>query len=232
VTAGRRFGVVAPPGANAYNRAMSERKPPPAPDAKASLRRFLLEIGPLAVFFFVYIGWDRAFPPAEPLKPGALTPSLSAATAVLMVAVVVSLALSYKWERRIPLMPLVTAVMVLIFGGLTILLQDEIFIKMKPTIVNCLFALALFAGLAFNRPFLQPLLGHALQLSDRGWRILTWRWAFFFVFLALLNEFVWRSFSTDLWVSFKAWGMFPITLVFAVAQVPLIQRHAATASQA
>ena len=128
-------------------------------------------------------------------------------------------------------MPLVTAVMVLIFGGLTIVLRDEIFIKMKPTIVNCLFAAALFLGLAFNKPFLQPLLGHTLQLSGQGWRVLTWRWAFFFVFLAGLNEIVWRSFSTDFWVSFKAWGMFPITLVFALAQVPLIQRHALEARQ-
>jgi len=201
------------------------------PDAKTSLRRFLLEIGPLAVFFFTYVGWDYVVPSARPLQPGALSDSLTAATAVLMVAVVASLALSYRWERRIPLMPLVTAVMVLIFGGLTIVLRDEIFIKMKPTIVNCLFAAALFLGLAFNKPFLQPLLGHTLQLSGQGWRVLTWRWAFFFVFLAGLNEIVWRSFSTDFWVSFKAWGMFPITLVFALAQVPLIQRHALEARQ-
>jgi intracellular septation protein len=212
---------------------MTERPAPRAstPDAAASMRRFLLEIGPLAVFFFTYIGWDYVFPPAEPVPPGALSPSLTAATAVLMLAVVVSLALSYRWERRIPLMPLVTAAMVLIFGGLTIVLRDEIFIKMKPTIVNSLFASALFAGLLFNKPFLQPLLGHALQLSDQGWRVLTWRWAFFFVFLAGLNEVIWRSFSTDFWVSFKAWGMFPLTLVFALAQVPLIQRHALDAPQ-
>jgi len=209
---------------------MSQR-PPATPDAKTSLRRFALEIGPLAVFFFTYIGWDYVFPRAEPVKPGDIADSLMAATGVLMVAVVVSLALSYKWERRIPLMPLVTAVMVLIFGGLTIILRDEIFIKMKPTIVNSLFAAALFAGLLFNKAFLQPLLGHTLQLSDRGWRVLTWRWAFFFVFLACLNEVIWRSFSTDFWVSFKAWGMFPLTLVFALSQVPLIQRHALEAPQ-
>ncbi|MCW5770867.1 MAG: septation protein A [Rhodospirillaceae bacterium] len=211
-----------------YNRGMNERPLPqrPKPDAKASMRRFLLEIGPLAVFFFTYVGWDYLFPPPAPRPAGTVGDNLMAATAVLMVAVVVSLALSYKWERRVPLMPLVTAVMVLVFGGLTLILRDEIFIKMKPTIVNALFAAALFAGLVFNRPFLQPLLGHTLQLQDRGWRILTWRWAIFFVFLAGLNEFVWRSFSTDLWVSFKAWGMFPITLIFAIAQVPLIQRYA------
>jgi len=195
------------------------------------MRRFLLEIGPLAVFFGTYVGWDYVFPPPAPLEPGALSPSLLAATVVLMVAVVVSLALSYKWERRLPLMPLVTAVMVVIFGGLTIILRDEIFIKMKPTIVNGLFAATLFVGIAFNKSFLQPLLGHTLQLSDQGWRILSWRWAFFFVFLACLNEVIWRNFSTAFWVSFKAWGMFPITLLFAVAQVPLIQRHALEAPQ-
>jgi intracellular septation protein len=209
---------------------MSERRPQ-TPDAKTSLRRFLLEIGPLAVFFFTYVGWDYVFPPAEPVKTGALANSLMAATAVLMVAVVVSLALSYKWEKRVPLMPLVTAVMVVIFGGLTIILRDEIFIKMKPTIVNCLFAAALFVGLAFNKSFLHPLLGHSLQLNRHGWRVLTWRWAFFFVFLAILNEIIWRSFSTGFWVSFKAWGMFPLTLLFALAQVPLIQRNAPEAPQ-
>ncbi len=209
---------------------MSERRPQ-TPDAKTSLRRFLLEIGPLAVFFFTYVGWDYVFPPAEPVKTGALANNLMAATAVLMVAVVVSLALSYKWDKRVPLMPLVTAVMVVIFGGLTIILRDEIFIKMKPTIVNCLFAAALFVGLAFNKSFLHPLLGHSLQLSRHGWRVLTWRWAFFFVFLAILNEIIWRSFSTGFWVSFKAWGMFPLTLLFALAQVPLIQRNAPEAPQ-
>ncbi len=209
---------------------MSERRPQ-TPDAKTSLRRFALEIGPLAVFFFTYVGWDYIFPRAEPAKPGEIADSLMAATGVLMMAVLVSLALSYRWERRVPLMPLVTAVMVLIFGGLTIILRDAIFIKMKPTIVNSLFAAALFAGLAFNKAFLQPLLGHTLQLSNQGWRVLTWRWAFFFVFLAGLNEVIWRNFSEAFWVSFKAWGMFPLTLVFALAQVPLIQRHALDAPQ-
>ncbi len=198
----------------------------PRPDAANSLRRMLLELGPLAAFFFTYVLWDRIFPPAAPLAPGDLAPGLMAATVVLMVAVVVSLGLSYRWERRVPLMPLVTAVMVLVFGGLTIALRDPVFIKLKPTIVNGLFAAALFVGLAFGKSFLQPLLGHAFQITPRGWRVLTWRWAFFFIFLGLLNEFVWRSFSEEFWVSFKAWGMFPITLVFAIAQLPLIQRYA------
>ncbi len=195
------------------------------PDASHSLRRMLLELGPLAAFFFVYIGWDYVFPPARPLAPTEVNPGLIAATAVLMVAVVVSLGLSYRIERRVPLMPLVTAVMVLIFGGLTLLFRDPIFIKMKPTIVNSLFAAALFGGLAIGRPILRPLLGHALQLDPDGWRKLSLRWAIFFVFLACLNEFIWRNFSEVFWVSFKAWGMFPLTLLFAVSQVPLIQKH-------
>lgn len=209
---------------------MSQNRPQTA-DAKTSLRRFMLEIGPLAVFFFTYVGWGYVFPTVQPAPPGEVADSLLAATAVLMVAVVVSLALSYKWERRVPLMPLVTAVMVLVFGGLTIILRDAIFIKMKPTIVNSLFAAALFVGLAFNKSFLHPLLGHTLALTRIGWRILTWRWAFFFVFLAALNEVIWRNFSEAFWVSFKAWGMFPITLLFALSQVPLIQRHALEAPQ-
>jgi intracellular septation protein len=182
--------------------------PAAALDAKTSLRRFVLEIGPLGAFFVGYVGWN-----------------LMVATAVLMAAVVAALAISYRTERKVPLMPIVTAVMVLIFGGLTLILQDETFIKMKPTIVNGLFATALFAGLAFGKPLLQPLLGSVLQLDLAGWKKLSLRWACFFVFMACLNEFVWRSFSTDFWVNFKVWGNFPLTLIFAAAQYPLILRH-------
>ena len=188
---------------------MAEPDKPAAPiDAGTSLRRFVLEVGPLGAFFVGYVGWN-----------------LMVATAVLMVAVVVALAISYRTERKVPLMPIVTAVMVLIFGGLTLLLQDETFIKMKPTIVNGLFATALFAGLAFGKPLLQPLLGSVLQLDRAGWKKLSLRWACFFVFMAGLNEVIWRSFSTDFWVNFKVWGNFPLTLIFAAAQYPLILRH-------
>lgn len=172
--------------------------------------RTAIEFGPLGAFFVGYLIWDQ---------------DLMIPTAILMVAVVIALGMSYWLERRLPAMPLITAVMVLIFGGLTLWLQDETFIKMKPTIVNGLFAAALFTGLAFGRPLLKPLLGVVFQLDDDGWTKLSFRWACLFVFLALLNEFVWRTMSTDFWVSFKVFGNLPITLVFAMAQMPLINRH-------
>ncbi|MGE4013558.1 MAG: inner membrane-spanning protein YciB, partial [Alphaproteobacteria bacterium] len=120
---------------------------------------------------------------------------------------------------------LITAVVVLIFGGLTLYLDSDIFIKMKPTIVNSLFALILFAGLAFGKSFLKPLLGFAFQLHDRGWKLLSLRWAIFFVFLAIVNEFVWRTQSTDFWVGFKVFGNLPMTLIFVGFQMPLLKRY-------
>jgi intracellular septation protein len=185
--------------------------PPERLDAGQSLRRFLLEAGPLGAFFIGYVGWD-----------------LWVATGVLMAAVLAALVLSYHWERRIPLMPVITAIVVVIFGGLTLLLQDEVFIKMKPTIVNALFAVALLGGLALGKPLLKPLFGPVFQLDEAGWKKLSLRWALFFIFLALLNEVIWRSFSTDFWVNFKVFGNLPLTLLFAPVQVPLIQRHSLT----
>lgn len=201
-------------GGKRYNPSPMAQEAAQPPHPPSPLLRLALEGGPLLVFFVT-----------NRLR------GIYAGTAVFMVAIVLALCVSWRRERRLPIMPLVTAVFVLIFGGLTLYFSNESFIKLKPTIVNCLFAGALFVGLAFNKSFLHPLLGHTLALSRAGWRILTWRWAFFFVFLACLNEVIWRSFSTDFWVSFKAWGMFPITLLFALSQVPLIQRHALEAPQ-
>ncbi len=141
-----------------------------------------------------------------------------------MVATVISVAFAWLRYHKVPVMPLVSAVIVLIFGGLTIYLQDETFIKLKPTIVYGAFAALLLAGLAVQKPVLALLFGPVFNLTDEGWRKLTVRWAVFFVLMAILNEFVWRNFSTDIWVSFKAFGFLPITLVFAMAQVPLMQR--------
>ena len=183
------------------------------------LLRILVEVGPLVLFFLVNSRWDKFFPESE-------LENIYAATAVFMVAIVVSLSVSWFTEHRMPIMPLVTAFFVLVFGGLTLFLQDELFIKLKPTIVNGLFALILFGGLLAKRSLLKPLLDTAIDLTDEGWRIFTLRWAFFFVFLAIVNEFVWRTFSTDTWVSFKVFGTMPITFVFLVTQAPLLQRHA------
>lgn len=167
-----------------------------------------IDYGPIAVFFLVY------------LKFGLLP-----ATGALMAATAVVLALAFAVERRIAMMPLVTAIIVGVFGGLTLLLQDETFIKMKPTIVQALFAAVLLGGLAFGRPLLKYVLGSALPLDDVGWRRLTLRWALFFIAMAALNEVVWRTQTTDFWVTFKVFGILGITLVFALAQTPLILRH-------
>jgi intracellular septation protein len=172
--------------------------------------KFTLELGPLALFFLVY---------------GRL--GIFAATGVLMAAVLATLAVSYAMLRRFPIMPLVTAVIVVIFGSLTLILHDETLIKIKPTALYLLFGGALFVGMAIKKPLLKILFDGALHVSEEGWRKLTWRWAFFFLALAALNEIVWRTQSTDVWVKFKAFGFLPLTLAFAFAQAPLIVRHEA-----
>ena len=122
-------------------------------------------------------------------------------------------------------MPLVTGVVVLIFGGLTLYFQDSLFIKLKPTIVNTLFGLTLLGGLLFGRSLLPVVLDAVFQLDEEGWRKLTFRWGLFFILLAVLNEAVWRTQSDDVWVNFKVWGVMPLTVVFAVFQTPLIMKH-------
>ncbi|MHB2168408.1 septation protein A [Alsobacter sp. R-9] len=172
------------------------------------LLKLALEIGPLVVFF---IANQRA--------------GIFPATALFMVAVLASLAVSWVLTRHLPVMPMVSAVVVLIFGGLTLWLQDDHFIKLKPTIVNSLFGAVLLGGLAFGRPLLPLVLDSVFKLTHEGWRILTLRWAIFFFVLAALNEIVWRTQSTDVWVNFKVFAIMPLTLVFALAQTPLILRH-------
>lgn len=174
---------------------------------RKQLIKLVVELGPLVVFFTVNA------------KAGIFW-----GTGVFMVATIISLVASRALLGRIPTMPLITGVFVMVFGGLTIWLQDDLFIKIKPTIVNSLFAIILFGGLWFNRLFLKTVFGDVMKLTEPGWRMLTMRWAWFFVALALVNEFVWRTFSTDFWVSFKVFGIMPLTMVFAVAQVGLIKR--------
>ncbi len=150
------------------------------------------------------------------------------ATGIFVVAVLASLAITWTLVRKLPVMPLVSAVVITIFGGLTLLLHDELFIKLKPTIVNTLFgAVLVWAGLT-GRNVLKLVLDSVFDLTDEGWRLLTWRWAFFFFLLAALNEIVWRTQTTDTWVAFKVWGIMPLTMIFAMAQVPLIMRHDAS----
>jgi len=182
---------------------------PDAPREMPKGLKFATEFGPLLVFFGVYSFFG-----------------IFAATAVFMVTTIISLTISYVMTRHIAPMPLFTAVIVFVFGGLTIYLQDETFIKLKPTIINALFAALLIGGLWLERNPLQTLFGTAFSLTDRGWLILTWRWAFFFIFMALANELVWRTFSTDIWVKYKVFGILPLTFLFAIAQTPLLQKHA------
>ena len=180
-------------------------------EAKAGRGRFwatALELGPLLLFFFANSRWG-----------------VFAGTAVFVAATAVALP-CYRWlEKRWPVMPLVGGFFVLVFGGLTLWLQDETFIKLKPTIVNCLFGVILGVGLLFGRPLLKPIFGAAFRLTDEGWRQLTLRWALFFFVLAGVNEVMWRFFSTDTWIASKMLLSFPLTMVFAVLQVPLLRRY-------
>jgi intracellular septation protein len=181
-------------------------------------RKLVLELGPLGLFFAVNAIFGKTY-------------GLYPATAVLMVATVVALAVSWRLMHRLPIMPLVSGVVVLVFGSLTLILQDELFIKLKPTIVNSLFGTVLLGGLAVGRPLLGVVFDSVFDLDAEGWRKLTLRWGLFFFVLAGLNEVVWRNFTTDTWVAFKAFGIMPLTFVFALSQVPLIQRHAIETSE-
>lgn len=178
-------------------------------ELRPQLIKLGLELGPLAVFFFVNAKAD-----------------IFAATAWFMGAMVVSLALSWFIMKRVAVMPLVTGVVVLIFGGLTLWLQDDTFIKMKPTIVNSLFGAVLLGGLLFGQSLLKYVFGEVYKLRPEGWLIMTVRWGVFFFVLAGLNEIIWRNFPTDMWVAFKVWGIMPLTLVFSMFQLPLLSKYA------
>ncbi len=185
--------------------------------------KLALELGPLVVFFLANrYGEDlaTAYPALE-----ALGGKIFVGTAFFMVAMTISLIASRLLLGSIAIMPLVTFGFVLVFGGLTLWLQDETFIKMKPTIVNLIFGGVLLGGLVFGRSLLAYVFDAAFHLDDEGWRKLTWRWGLFFFVLALLNEIVWRNFSTDFWVNFKVWATMPLTFVFMLTQLPLLQRH-------
>jgi intracellular septation protein len=172
------------------------------------LFKLALDLGPLLLFFFANTRWG-----------------IYAATGAFMIATVVSIAITYAMVRRIPVMPLVSAIVVMVFGGLTLYLQNEMFIKLKPTIIYALFAALLLGGLLAGRSLLALVLDSMFQLTDEGWKKLTLRWGLFFLVMAVLNEIVWRSVSTDAWVAFKTFGFLPLTILFALAQTPLLMRH-------
>ena len=173
-----------------------------------SFYKLLIDIGPLAVFFIFYT------------RSG-----LQASILPFMVATVIAVLFSYILEKKIPIMPTVGAGIVLLFGGLTIYFDNDIFFKMKPTIINVLFAVILYGGILINKPLLKYLLVAALKLEDIWWKILTQRLICFFIALAILNEIVWRTQSTDVWVNFKVFGILPITFIFTMTQFPLIKKY-------
>jgi intracellular septation protein len=173
-----------------------------------SWARILVEWGPLIAFFIANA------------KAGIFV-----ATGVFMAATTIALAVSWTLTRKLAMVPLIGAVFVAVFGGLTLWLQNDTFIKVKVTLVNALFGTILLSGLYFGKPFLKLVLGDALKMDDAGWRILTLRWGLFFFVVAGLNEIIWRTVGTDLWVNFKVFGILPLTLLFALSQVPLMNRH-------
>lgn len=173
------------------------------------IMRLAIEVGPLLAFFAVNASYG-----------------IYAATGAFMAAIVASLGAAYAMARHVPTLPLVSGMIVLAFGGLTLYLQDETFIKLKPTIVNVLFAIVIFGGMAFGKNYVKSLLGTMVALKGEGWRLLAIRWGIFFIAMAVVNEIVWRNFSTDTWVTFKVFGFLPLTVVFALAQTPLMNRYA------
>ena len=172
------------------------------------LLKLLIEVGPLIAFFLAY---GRA--------------GIYWATGILMAATVLALIASWRLLGKISPMPVATAVLVVVFGGLTFLFDEPRFIKMKPTMINILFAVAILVGVRMGKSPLKMVLGEAFSLTEEGWRKLSYRWAAFFVVLAIANEFIWRNFSETAWVNFKVFGILPLTLVFAVAQVGLMRAH-------
>ncbi len=174
-----------------------------------SFIKLLIDVGPLAVFFIYY----------------KISGDLIDSILPLMVATVIAVFVSYILEKKIPIMPTLGAGIVIIFGGLTIIFDNKVFIFMKPTIINIIFAAILYGGIIFKKPLLKYLLGTALKLKDDGWNILTIRWIAFFIALAILNEIVWRTMSEEFWVSFKVFGILPITFIFTMTQFPLIKKY-------
>jgi intracellular septation protein len=174
----------------------------------AQTKRLLLDFGPLILFFAAFKLWG-----------------LIAATATVMAAAVSALGLGYWFDRKLHPIPLLTAVLVLLFGGLTLYLNDPVFIKMKPTFVYALLGVMLLGGLAFNQPLVKYILGIAVTLGEGAWRALSLRFALFFFAMAILNELIWRNFSNDIWVDYHVFGALALTFLFGLSQAPFLLKH-------
>ena len=176
-----------------------------------SILKFVTYIGPLVIFFLFYYNNEK---------------NLKIAIPPLIVATIIAVLVVWIIEKKIPMVPLLSGILITLFGGLTIYFDNPVFIYMKPTIINILFALALFFGKYFtNEPVLKKILGKSIPMSDEGWKILNYRWMYFFLALAILNEIVWRTQSEEFWVNFKVWGMLPITFTFTAFQIGLINKY-------
>jgi intracellular septation protein len=176
-----------------------------------SLLKFITDFGPLLIFFTIYY------------KSGN---NLTVAIPPLIIATLIAVIIMYFVEKKIPYVPLIGGIVISLFGGLTLYFNNPIFLYMKPTIVNIIFAIILIISkIFFNKNFLKFFLQTAFQLDEIGWNKLNFRWAYFFIFLAILNEIVWRTQPETTWVNFKVWGMLPITFIFTGLQLPLINRH-------
>jgi len=176
-----------------------------------SFLKFIADFGPLLIFFTVYY------------KSGN---NLGAAIPPLIVSTIIAVGVIYFLERKIPYIPLVGCIVISLFGGLTLYFNNPIFLYMKPTIINLIFAITLIVGkIFFNKNFLKFFFKTAFQLDELGWGKLNYRWAYFFIFLAILNELVWRTQPETTWVNFKVWGILPLTFVFTALQLPMINKH-------
>ncbi|MDF1608179.1 septation protein A [Hoeflea sp. YIM 152468] len=188
------------------------------------LLKLVLELGPLLVFFFANARGEWIAERVPFLAD--IGGPIFVGTACFMIATAIALSVSWILVRSLPIMPLLSGVIVLTFGALTLWLHDETFIKVKPTIINTMFGLILLGGLLFKKSFLGYVFDSAFKLDAEGWRILTMRWGLYFLIMAVVNEFIWRNFSTDFWIAFKVWGNLPLSIVFTLLQLPLMQRHA------
>ena len=176
-----------------------------------SIIKFIADFGPLLVFFTIYFNNEN---------------DLKTAIPPFIIATLIALMVIYFLEKRIPMVPLISGILITFFGGLTLYFDNKIFFYMKPTIINLLFASVLFFGKFFTKkPLLKIFFQNALNLEDEGWKLLSYRWIYFFIFVAIVNEIVWRTQSEAFWVNFKVWGLLPISFLFAASQVPLINKY-------